>query len=185
VTTARARVLRGLPVSIVLVCCLAGCGGVSDREARALVDNYIRAVSEAYRRSDVTLVDGAVGPLEGKRLTGLIGVRQDMGISLDADALSVEVTEVEMSNEGELRVRTKESWRYRDRRIGTGEQVGAESLDRYEMLYVFRRIDGRWKVDETRFSAPPHVGRSVTPWGIEHGAMQSSSSPEKPRGGLK
>lgn len=184
-TTESAGVRSRLRVLLVLLLCVAGCGGVSDREARALVDNYIRAVSEAYRRSDVTLVDGVVGPLEGKRLTGLIGVRQDMGISLDAEALSVGVTEVEMSDDGKLLVRTKETWLYRDRRIGSGEQVGDESRDHYEMIYVFRKIDGRWVVDESRFAAPPQVGRSVTPWGVEHGAMQTSTAPAAPGGGLK
>lgn len=173
-----------LRVLLVLLLCAAGCGGVSDREAGALVDNYIRAVSEAYRRSDVTLVDGVVGPLEGKRLTGLIGVRQDLGISLDAEALSVGVTGVEIGDDGKLLVRTKETWLYRDRRIGSGEQVGDESRDHYEMLYIFRKIGGRWMVDETRFAAPPQVGRAATPWGVEHGAIQTSTAPA-PGGGLK
>ena len=164
-------------VVLVLSLLVLGCDGASKREAVALVDNYIRAVSEAYRRVDVTLADDIVGETEGKRLTGLIGVRQDMGISLDAEALSVEVTAIETNDGGELLVQTKETWRYRDRRIGTGQQVGAESLDHYEMLYVFKKSKGRWLVEETRFVVPPKVGRGATLWGIEHGSMMTTPAP--------
>ena len=86
-----------------------------------------------------------------------------MGLTLDSHLLSLEVTGVEKSK-GELRITTKESWRYRDRKIGTGEQVGEESLDSYEMRYVFKKIGQAWLVDEILFTAPPQVGRKQTPW---------------------
>ncbi len=63
-----------------------------------------------------------------------------------------------------MQVWTKERWRYCDRRIGTGQQVGEESLDTYEMLYIFKQIDRAWLVDEIKFNAPPQVGRQKTPW---------------------
>lgn len=130
-----------------------------------MVERYNRIVGDAYRRADVKLIDPVVGlnTIDGKRLTGLIGVRIDMGLTLDAQLISLEVTAVEQS-EDTLRVRTKERWRYRDIKIGSGEQVGEESLDSYEMLYLFKWIDKAWMVEETHFTSPPEVGRKTTTW---------------------
>jgi hypothetical protein len=169
-TSRRSRLMLG---ALGLVVALAGCERMSAEEARRLVEHYNVVVSEAYRRGDVRLIDPVVGPNEGKKLTGLIGARLDMGITLDGRLLSLDVIGVEQSR-NVLRVRTKERWRYRDLRIGSGEQVGQESVDRYEMLYVFQRVDRAWIVDEIRFTAPPVVGRATTPWGSDparaHGA---------------
>ena len=142
------------------------CQGLPDDEARRLVERYNRVVCEAYRRADVTLIDPVVGPNEGRKLTGLIGVRLDAGITLDAELLELQIVGVDQSSE-ELRVRTSETWSYRDRRIGSGEQVGEESLDEYEMLYVFKMFADTWKVDEIRFATPPRVGRPTGPFGTD------------------
>jgi hypothetical protein len=167
----------------VLVTALCGlgalsCSRVTNVDARRLVENYTRAVSEAYRRCDVRLIDTAVGPntAEGKKLTGLIGVRLDMGISLDAELLSLDITGLERT-ENELRVRTRERWRYRDLKIGTGERVGEESLDSYELLYTFRKVGKQWMVEETRFTAPPQVGRRTAPWRSERSVLHGISRP--------
>jgi hypothetical protein len=156
-----------------LVVALTACERVPVEEARRLVERYNAVVSEAYRRGDVRLIDPVVGPNEGKKLTGLIGARLDMGITLDARLLFLDVIGVERSA-GVLRVRTRERWRYRDLRIGSGEQVGQDSLDWYEMLYVFQRTDRAWLVDEIQFATPPRIGRVTTPWGSDpatlHGA---------------
>jgi hypothetical protein len=143
-------------------------GGVSKAQARRLVERFNQVVSEAYRRGDVTLIDPVVGPntVEGKRLTGLIGVRLDLGITLDAELLDLDVTGVERSGDV-LQVRTKERWRYRDRKIGSGEQVGEESSDSYELLYTFRQFDKVWMVAETQFTSPPQVGRKAAPWAAD------------------
>jgi hypothetical protein len=155
---------------------LAACQQVSLDEATELVERYNAAVSEAYLRSDVKLVDDVVGPNEGKKLTGLIGVRFDMGLTLDSHLLALEVTGVEQTEET-LRVRTRERWRYRDLKIGTGEPVGEESLDSYEMAYIFKKIDGAWMVDEIRFTAPPKVGRKTSPWGATANVLHGVSAP--------
>ena len=146
-------------------CALAftGCHPSSVQQARQLVEHYNQVVSEAYRRGDVKLIDPVVGPREGKKLTGLIGVRLDLGLTLDAQLLTLDVTGIERSKD-ELRVATKERWRYRDREIGTGKQVGEESSDSYEMLYLFKKTGQAWLVDEIRFTSLPQVGRRQTPW---------------------
>ncbi len=161
------------------VALLTGCQQVSLEEATRLVERYNEAVSEAYRRGDVKLVDDVVGPNEGKKLTGLIGVRFDMGLTLDSHLLALEVTGVEQS-EQELRVRTRERWRYRDLKIGSGEPVGEESLDSYEMAYIFKKIDGAWQVDEIRFTAPPKVGRKTAPWGTTAKVLHGVAAPTTP-----
>jgi hypothetical protein len=145
---------------------LTSCQKSSAEQARALVERYNKIVSEAYRRGDVRLIDPVVGPREGKKLTGLIGVRLDFGLTLDSHLLSLEVTGVEQAK-NVMRVATKERWRYRDLRIGSGKQVGEESLDSYEMLYFFTNINKAWLVDEIRFTRPPWVGRSQTAWAAD------------------
>jgi hypothetical protein len=172
---------RYLPIVFILVAVIASCQQrVSKEDARQLVERYNQAVIEAYRRCDVKLIDDVVGPntIEGKRLTGLIGVRFDMGITLDSELLSLEVTSMEQ-NENELWVQTKERWQYRDRRIGTGEQVGEESQDDYEVLYIFRKFDKAWMVAETKFAAPPKVGRNTTPWAADPKVFHGITPPAK------
>ena len=149
-----------------LASCLAfasGCNRISQADAKQLVERYNQVVSEAYRRGDMRLIDPVVGPNEGKKLTGLIGVRLDLGITLDSQLLALDVTCVEQAK-NELRVRTKERWSYRDLKIGTGEQVGQASEDFYEMTYYFTNANKTWLVDEIKFAAPPQVGRINTPW---------------------
>ena len=158
---------------------LTSCGRPSADQARALVEHYNRVVTEAYRRGDVRLIDPVVGPNEGRKLAGLIGVRNDLGITLDAELLSLKMTSVH-SAEATLDVRTQERWRYRDLKIGTGEQLGEASLDTYEMLYRFKKIQGAWLVDEIQFTTPPQVGRQQTPWLAQqpasHGSLPSPSN---------
>ena len=138
--------------------------------ARQLVERYNQVVSEAYRRGDVKLIDPVVGPAEGRKITGLIGVRTDFGLTLDSRLLSLEVTGTEQRGD-ELRVRTRERWLYRDLRIGSGRLVGEKSLDAYEMLYVFKKNGRAWLADEIQFAAEPLVGRKQTPWlAAGHGA---------------
>jgi len=154
----------------------SGCDRVSPAQARQLVERYNQVVSEAYRRGDIRLVDPVVGPNEGKKLTGLIGVRLDMGITLDAKLLSLEITGIEPGKDA-LRVRTKERWSYRDLKIGTGAQVGEASQDSYEMLYVFTNLNKTWLMDEIQFATPPQVGRKETPWVADRATMHGISAP--------
>ena len=154
----------------------SGCDRVSPAQARQLVERYNQVVSEAYRRGDVRLIDPVVGPNEGKKLTGLIGVRLDLGITLDAKLLSLEITGVEPGKNA-LRVRTKERWSYRDLKIGTGAQVGEASQDSYEMVYFFTNQNKIWLVDEIKFATPPQVGRKETPWVADRATLHGLSAP--------
>lgn len=156
-----------VPVAAMAILCLlssVSCSSEGRDHAQRLVVRYNDIVSEAYRRADVKLLDPAVvGPSEGRKLTGLIGVRLDFGLTLDSELLDLDVTGVERAKD-ELRVRTNERWKYCDRRIGTGEQVGEASLDSYEMLYVFKRLNGSWVVDEIQFTSSPRIGRTQPAW---------------------
>jgi hypothetical protein len=159
----------------------SGCERAARDQARQLVERYNKFVCEAYRRGDVKLADPVVGPNEGKKLTGLIGVRLDMGLTLDSQLLSLEIKNVEKRKD-QMKVRTNEQWRYRDLKIGTGEQVGEESLDQYDMLYIFKRIDQQWLVDEIQFASKPQVGRKTTTWAAQprtlHGIVRSTNEGE-------
>ncbi len=154
---------------------LTACSRPSSAEARKLVERYNTVVAEAYRRGDVKLVDGVVGPNEGKKLTGLIGVHLDMGLTLDSKMLSLDVLDAKQSKD-HLQVLTKERWSYCDRRIGTGEQVGEKSEDAYEMRYFFKRFDKEWLVDRIEFATPPQFGREPGTWAIAHGRMQGHAA---------
>jgi hypothetical protein len=174
-----ATTMHPLITTALLLFCLvlSACRPSAREQAHQLVTRYNQVVSEAYRRGDVKLIDPVVGPNEGRKLTGLIGVRLDMGLTLDSQLLSLEVTRVEQEPR-EMRVWTRERWRYCDRRIGTGQPVGEESIDTYEMLYLFKQIDRAWLVDEIKFNAPPQVGRQETPWPMDpvtqHAARSTS-----------
>ncbi len=147
---------------------------VSKDEAIDLVKKYNEVIAEAYRRCDIRLIDSVVGmnTVAGDRLTGLIGVRLDMGIALDSQLLSVEVRDIEQDEEM-LKITTKEKWAYRDLKIGTGEQVGEKSEDYYELLYIFRRTNDKWMVEETKFTCDPVVGRKTIPWGGDARTMHN------------
>lgn len=169
---------------LALLALLSGCGRVSQKQAHELVTHYNSVVSEAYRKGDVRLIDEVVGPNapDGKRLTGLIGVRSDMGIVLDAHLDSLVVTGIK-ETPGGLEVGTKERWNYRDLKAGTTIQVGEASVDHYEMTYLFKNHAGRWLVEETRFASPPQVGRKEAPWSMEardaHGMIPPSAAQER------
>jgi len=160
-----------LPLMLMILVCVAGltsCNGYSRPKARQLVERYNTVVSEAYRRGDVKLVDSVVGPNEGRKLTGLIGVRLDMGLTLDSKLISLEVLDARTSKD-ELQVRTREHWSYCERRIGTGQQVGEKSEDTYEMQYFFKRFEQNWLVDRIEFATPPKFEHPSKIWEVSHG----------------
>ncbi len=160
--------MRTLLLPLTLLLLALGCWRVSSSEAKVLVLRYNEAVCEAYRTGDIRKIDGVVGPdtADGRRLTGLIGARLDMGLILDARMDTMEVLGVEHVKE-DLRVRTRERWRYRDLQTETGRQVGEASVDHYEMLYHFQNHKGTWLVEEIRFTATPQVGRKEVPWAMD------------------
>lgn len=167
------------------VCCvatLAGCSGFSDEKAVRLVEAYNRRVAEAFRAADARLIEPVTGPNEGKKLTGLIGVKLDQGITLDAQLLDFKVLGIER-RKGEVVVRTEERWYYQDRRVGTGERVGQDSTDHYFMRYHIRHPEGRWVVDEIAFDKAPEVGRSEVPAKGEARALHGAQAAEPGRVG--
>ena len=144
---------------------LAACGGLSDEQAVELVRRYDAKLIEAYRAADEQIAAGVCSPAELRKLTGLIGAKRDSGLALDSRLLSLEVRGVDRDG-AEVVVTTFESWYYRDRLIGSGEQVGQDSTDHYLMKYHLRQLDRRWVVDRVEWAAPPRVGRSQAPLGL-------------------
>lgn len=138
------------------------CARGSREDAEQAVRTYLARLVEAYRTSDASLVDPLVGEKQGIKLVGLIGVKRDAGVVLDAKVLDLAFTRVEREGGGWV-VETKERWYYKDRRIGTGEQVGEDSTDSYAMRYTFARKDGRLVLEDLAFVGDPVVGRKVAP----------------------
>jgi len=162
-----------------VVMSMVSCSRVDRKDARRLVERYNQVVTEAYRKGDVKLIDSVVGPNEGRNLTGLIGVRLDAGLRLDSKLLSLDVKNVTLVNTNDLRVQTSEKWTYRDVKADSGEQVGEASEDAYEMLYLFKKIDGQWMVDKIEFIGTPKVGRKATTWGATARDMHGLPAPGK------
>lgn len=149
---------RPLLVLAVLALPLLACRPMSRDEAVRLVETYNRAVIEALRTGDARLIEPVTGQVEGRKLTGLIGVKIDQGVTMDAALLDLRIIDVEYGRE-EVVVSTEERWHYLERRIGSGEQVGPDSRDHYFMRYHLRRPEKRWVVDRIEYAKPPEVGR--------------------------
>ncbi len=169
---------------------LAGCRDLPDAKAERLVRAYNDRLVEAYRTADPMRMEGVAGPEEARKLTGLIGVKADMGIFLDASLVTFERLGTERPAAGEVHLLSEESWAYADRRIGNGETVGQPSRDSYRMRYVLRKLAGTWKVASVKFETPAVVGRQEAPVSapatVFHGATsapgESGTGGESPGG---
>jgi hypothetical protein len=158
-----------------------GCRSRDDATgARAAVQRYLDKTIEAYRVSDAALMDPYVNEQQGRKLTGLIGVKRDAGVYLDAMLLSIEYTLAERRGDRWV-VETRERWAYRDRKIGSGQQVGDESLDSYQMRYTFSRDGRRWVLEDLEFTAPPVVGRKSAPIPVDARILHGVRSVDGPK----
>ncbi len=180
-------------LSSMLLSAALGCHGSStDQAAVSLVRTYDARLIDAYRTSDVEVMDPWVGSDELRKLTGLIGVKRDMGETLDAQLLELRVDRVVRDGDG-VRVFTHERWRYVPRRIGDGAPAGPESTDAYALSYRLGVVDGKERVLEVEFTEPPVVGTPVAPGRIDardaHGLppVERSSVVPAPRaaGGMR
>lgn len=161
----RRRCLRTVAAGLLA---LAACrpSGPSDEESKTLVKAYLEKLVQAYRASDEELVDRVVTENEARKLVGLIGVKRDVGVVLDAELLELSFVGVER-RDGAAWVETRERWHYRDRAIGTGAQVGDDSTDEYQVRYRLVRDHGALKVDLLEFVGEPKVGRKAVPMRLD------------------
>jgi hypothetical protein len=158
-----------------------GCRRFSDADAQKLVTTYITRLVEAYRASDAEITAPVVSDRQALKLTGLIGVKRDGNLNLDAQLLDLEFEGFERKGEQVL-VETRERWRYRDLQIGTGKQVGDESTDAYHLRYHLAREKERWVVDQIEFVDPPQVGRKAAPMAMDPRVMHGlPPKDEEPR----
>ncbi|HET8538400.1 MAG TPA: hypothetical protein VFL83_00880 [Anaeromyxobacter sp.] len=149
-------------VALVALVVLASCGGGSREGAEQAVRAYLARLVDAYRTSDASLLDPMLSEQQSLKLVGLIGVKRDAGVVLDATLLEIEFARAEREGDRWV-VETRERWYYKDRRIGTGEQVGDDSTDSYHMRYVFSRKGGRFVLEDLAFVGEPVVGRKAVP----------------------
>jgi len=173
-------------VALAAVALLAACDRGSKEEAEQAVRTYLVRLVDAYRTSDASLVDPLLGEQQGLRLVGLIGVKRDAGIVLDAKLLDIQFTRAERDGDRWV-VETRERWYYKDRRIGSGEQVGDDSTDSYTMRYVFSRKAGRFILEDLSFVGEPVVGRKAAPMPVDgrvlHGLPPAEAGGGPPPGG--
>jgi hypothetical protein len=161
-------IVRTSRISLVAACALAAaaCHRVSDADAEKVVRAYLARIVEAYRASDAEIAAPVASQREATKLTGLIGVKRDADLTLDAELLEIAFDRFARDGQ-EVVVETRERWRYRDRQIGTGKRVGEESYDAYRMRYHLAREKGRWVVDRLDFAEPPQVGRKSAPMAVD------------------
>lgn len=164
-----------------LVGLAAGCRELPDRRAEALVRKYNEKLIEAFRLGDERIIERLVGDQEAKKILGLIGVKTDLGITLDAALTEFRVTAVERPGPGAVDVLTEERWLYRDRRIGSGATVGQESHDHYFMRYALKKEGRTWVVFKISFERPPEVGRTLAPTGASPKVFHGMTAPPLPR----
>lgn len=175
--------MRRRPLLLLAIAALASCRGGGKAEAEQAVRTYLARLVDAYRTSDASLVDPLMSDAQGLKLVGLIGVKRDAGVVLDAQLLELQFTRVERKGDGWL-VETRERWHYLDRKIGTGEQVGPDSTDSYGMRYLFSREDGKFVLEDLTFVGQPVVGRTTAPVPTDprvfHGLSAAGEPPEPP-----
>jgi hypothetical protein len=167
-------------VVLAVAALLASCSRGSKAEAQQAVRAYLARLVDAYRTSDASLVDPLVNEQQGLKLLGLIGVKRDAGVVLDAKLLEVEFTRAERDGARWI-VETKERWYYKDRKIGTGEQVGDDSTDSYAMRYTFSRKGGRLILEDLAFVGEPVVGRKTAPLPMDRRVLHGLA-PDEERG---
>jgi hypothetical protein len=152
-------VTRRLALALALLAGVtASCRRADEQEARAAVMTYLDKLTQAYGASDETIVDPLVSEHQGRKLTGLIGVKRDMGMVLDARLLELQLEGTCKEGE-ELIVDTRERWHYRDLALATHKQIGEDSLDAYAVRYRLVREQGTLKIETIEFREPPIVGR--------------------------
>lgn len=149
-------------VALVLLGGPAACRRDRRAEVEQAVRTYLERLVAAYAASDETLVDPLVGDEQGRKLVGLIGVKTDTGIALQAKLLELSFVKVEGRGD-EWMAETKEQWAYRDVDLKTRQQVGEPSADSYAVRYTFARKDGKLILERVEFTEPPQVGRKTTP----------------------
>jgi hypothetical protein len=157
----------------------AGCQPLSDADAQKLVTMYLTRLVEAYRASDAEIAAPVVSDREALKLTGLVGVKRDANLNLDAELLEIAFGKISRKGK-EVLVETRERWHYRDRQIGTGKQVGEESFDSYHLRYHLAREKDRWVVAELEFVDPPQVGRKSAPMTVDARVLHGLPPPEEP-----
>ena len=130
------------PALILLACS----GAAGEPPVRAYDAESIRA----YRTGDVSRLHQVATAAELRRLAALIDLKTAAGLALESKLERLEVTGSERAGGSELRVRTREEWRYGDRAVRPGASPGPLIHAEMEMEYRLVLGSGQWKVDRVR-----------------------------------
>ena len=126
---------------------LVACSGAAGEPA---VRAYNAESIAAYRTGDTSRLREVATAAELRRLVALIDLKKAAGLVLESKLERLDVTGSERSGDTELRVRTREEWRYHDRALRPGASPGPELHADMEMEYRLVLESGQWKVDEVR-----------------------------------
>src|SRR5690242_12038386 len=96
---------------LLLVVAAAACSRLEEKEARGAVVQYLDKLQLAYRASDEMIVDPLVMEPHGRKLTGVIGVKTDLGVVLDSKLLEIEFEGISGDRDATI-VETRERWHY-------------------------------------------------------------------------
>ncbi len=123
------------------------CSGAAGEPA---VRAYNAESIAAYRTGDASRLRDVATAAEHRRLVALIDLKKAAGLVLESKLERLDVTASERAGDSELRVRTREEWRYHDRALRPGASPGREFHADMEMEYRLVLESGQWKVDEVR-----------------------------------
>ncbi len=104
----------------------------------------------AYQTGDTSRLREVATPAELRRLAALIDLKKAAGLVLESKLERLEATASERAGGSELRVRTREEWRYHDRAVRPGGSPSRELHAEMEMEYRLALESGQWKVDQVR-----------------------------------
>jgi hypothetical protein len=138
---------RALAAAVALA--LAACGGDA-REAEQAVRRYDDASIAAYRAGTVEPLEALATARERKKVQVLVDLKKANGLVLESELRALDVERSERLGADLVKVRTRESWRYRDRPVAPGVPGGPSVSAEMTMEYSVVRDGGRWKVDDVR-----------------------------------
>jgi len=125
---------------------ISGCGTGHDDAVRA-VRAYDEALIRAYRASDISALKAVATEAEVKRLFVLIDLKRSNGLVLESTLEGLRVISEQKSGEKAMVVETRERWRYYDRPLEPGRQLGQVFVADMSMRYHLVLDEENWKVD--------------------------------------
>jgi hypothetical protein len=149
--THRGRRTKILPVIIVIVVTVSGCGtGEPTPEQRAAVEeavrDYLDALALSYSTLNLSHLDGHASPVEIRNVRNLLQQLANSGDRVEATLVGFEVTGLDIFREVNSSVALVEVWDIVRFDALTGREKGRTAGSVQTTLIQLRRIEGDWQV---------------------------------------